>query len=225
MRQLLFSCRRFFVSIVMGFVLTILVAWCCAAFINCYSGQNRYSVNIQDAAFMYVNDWERIGGKKTFVMRQRQSSNTLYRSKGFSSDELLRDWSQLREPTEKFRLNIDSIESRFEDARGWPKLCLRSLEVTDPGTKTKLTQDGIRIGFLPTQSHGTTKEPCVLPLKPIWNGFFDNWLFFSTIVYGLAILYSMIRHFHRRLSQCCVQCGHRLLEGQVVCPECGEARK
>lgn len=225
MKQLFFSCRRLLVSILMGFVLTVLVSWCCAVFINCYSGKNRSLINIQDAVFLTINDWERIGGKKTFVMRQRQPSNTPYRSNGFSSDELLRDWSQLREPTDNFRLNIQSSEFRFEDARGWPRLCLRSTTVIDPGTKAKLIKDGIRIDFLPAQSHGTNKEPCVLPLKPIWNGFFVNWLFFATITYGLATFYSIIRFFHRRSNERCIQCGHQLFKGQIVCPECGAGEK
>ncbi|MCI0629155.1 MAG: hypothetical protein L0Y44_00695, partial [Phycisphaerales bacterium] len=84
---------------------------------------------------------------------------------------------------------------------------------------------GVLVGSDKVTTHDNVR---ILPLQPIWRGFFIDTALYASLWFVLLSLGSIrsicgrIRSMCRRRRHQCERCGYVLLPGQTVCSECGE---
>ncbi len=112
---------------------------------------------------------------------------------------------------------------------GWPLLCLNSEQTATYKRPAFVGPTGLRAyqhesrwaWRLPGKQVGLTSD-AVIPLEPIFPGFFINTLFYAVI---LCLLWStpfVARRLIRKRRGRCVHCGYDLRHAEHdVCPECG----
>lgn len=112
---------------------------------------------------------------------------------------------------------------------GWP---MRSLEIQWPHSQNMLvsiwlfkkpTEAALRTGLPVSTSITRSPERTHLPLMPVWPGFFVNSLLYSAIACALLCGPGMARRLRRRRRGWCISCGYDLA-GLPKCPECGRNR-
>ena len=110
------------------------------------------------------------------------------------------------------------VDSRTNDARGWP---CRSLWCEISYGKGRHTvQGGIETSLTPFLG----ALPRCLPLRPLWLGFTINTAVYAALLGVPLWLVPMLRRAWRRKQQRCPNCGYEIGPGgQSRCPECGKA--
>jgi hypothetical protein len=109
---------------------------------------------------------------------------------------------------------------------GWP---MRSLEIQWPHSQNMLvsiwlfkrpTEPALRTGLPVSTTLTRSSERTHLPLMPVWPGFVINSLVYATLA-GVAVCCpGVVRRAARRRSGRCVMCGYEVA-GLARCPECG----
>jgi hypothetical protein len=123
-------------------------------------------------------------------------------------------WCNLRASDDYRAGRVDAVWRKV-DARGWPLRCLLC-EYED-------TLAGLQIRWgVPLRPPLTRPRAFgALPMRPIVAGLAVNGLLYATACAGVAWLLGALRRILRSRRGLCVDCGHRLVTGQVRCPECG----
>jgi hypothetical protein len=214
MHNELFSPSRVFLACAIGLFLTVMVAWSCAILINYADTPPRRTTTADGSSVLDVRHWIHPGVERLRVIRGWYISEALIPNGS---------WSELAKPTEDFLSKKVPAEGRWEDARGWPLLCLRSVGVREVGTRREVIRHGIMIRHGVGQGIGTFREPSVLPVRPIWSGFQMNALLYAAASYIILTLTSICRSWRRWLRGKCVVCGYTLHDPHTICPECGTA--
>lgn len=114
------------------------------------------------------------------------------------------------------------------EARGWPaRAFLCRFEYSD-SIDAYIPLDGIHVSnhkYTFPNGPETSPPPIVLPLIPIWRGFFINTIFYTAIVLILWSSSFASRRMIRRKRGLCIKCVYDL-RGDIStgCPECGWGR-
>jgi hypothetical protein len=122
-------------------------------------------------------------------------------------------WSRASTPP-----NEGDYEKRavWEDARGWPMVCLVSY-FADFGGRAE-TPWALDLGG----TQGPMGLPRVLPLRPILIGNAVNTVSFAAGLWAIALGPGTLRRFIRRRRHLCQACGYPVGESEL-CTECGHA--
>ena len=138
-----------------------------------------------------------------------------YGSTELSSASEVPSWSRAFTPAT--RRESRAYLRRYEEARGFPFLCLLASQTQTGGESIWRTEWGLDFGV----SAKPNTPRWVFPVKPIWAGLILNTCFYS----GIAIVLSSgVRRVHAAVRVRrgeCRACGHPLA-GSLRCPECGE---
>ena len=120
-------------------------------------------------------------------------------------------WSRASTPP-----NEGDYEQRavWEDARGWPLVCLLSYSA-DFGGRVKFPW-ALDVGG----TQGPMGLPRVLPLRPILMGNVVNTVSFAAGLWAIVLGPGTLRRFIRRRRHLCPACGYPVGESKL-CTECG----
>jgi hypothetical protein len=120
-------------------------------------------------------------------------------------------WSRASTPPSE-----DDYEQRavWEDARGWPLVCLLSYSA-DFGGRAKFPW-ALDVGG----TQGPMGLPRVLPLRPILIGNAVNTVCFAAVLWAIVLGPGTLRRFIRRRRNLCPACGYPIGESEI-CSECG----
>ena len=125
-------------------------------------------------------------------------------------------WSRARTPAT--RRESEAFLRRYEEARGFPFVCLVATQTQTGGESIWRTEWGIEFGA-PVRPM-TPRQ--LFPVKPIWAGFLLNTCFYSGTAFVLSLGFRRARAAVRTRRGACRSCGHPLA-GLARCPECGQA--
>lgn len=125
-------------------------------------------------------------------------------------------WSRARTPVT--RRESEAFLRRYEEARGFPFLCLLGSQIQTGGESIWRTEWGIE--FWEPVRPMTPRQ--VFPVKPIWAGFLLNTCFYSGTAFVLSLGFRRARAAVRARRGQCRACGHPLA-GLPSCPECGQS--
>ncbi len=202
-----FLARTLVVLVALGFVVNVLVAWACAAFVRLDTITPQVAEEAQATQQplgerWIVRLWARRGALA--VLSQRFVGNGSA-SKTKPSD-LLPHWTDFGSPLPEWQSKEAPYESRRADARGWPFLGLW-YETDKALSMQSSVRGGIRVSGR------------VLPLRPIWRGSFAN-----SVLFGLALFLPCspfaLRRFLRLWQYRCAKCGYPI-GVSACCTECG----
>ncbi|MHC4304038.1 MAG: hypothetical protein ACYTFF_19180 [Planctomycetota bacterium] len=104
----------------------------------------------------------------------------------------------------------------WEDARGWPMVCLVSYSA-DFGGRAE-TPWALDLGG----AQGPMGLPRVLPLRPILISFAGNSVAYAAVLWGIVLGPGTARRFIRRRRHLCPACGYPVGKSEL-CTECGRA--
>ena len=125
-------------------------------------------------------------------------------------------WSRARTPAT--RRESEAFLRRYEEARGFPFICLIASQTQTGGESIWRTEWGIEFGA-PVRPM-TPRQ--LFPVRPIWAGFLLNTCFHSGMAFALSLGFRRARAVVRARRGACRACGHPLA-GLARCPECGQA--
>jgi hypothetical protein len=104
----------------------------------------------------------------------------------------------------------------WEDARGWPLVCLVSYSADFAGKVERPWS--INLGG----TQGPVGLPRALPLRPILDRFAINAIFFGAVLWVITLGPVTVRRFVRRRRHRCPACGYPIGQSNR-CTECGAA--
>lgn len=137
----------------------------------------------------------------------------------------------------------DSLTYILEEAVGWPLPSFwrgwvqsagptLSTNSNAPHQDTLARADGPSVIFFGTLTQGPSAfaaawpdEPALMPIRPLWSGFFFNTLIYSVAWFLTIVAAVQLRTFRVRLRRscgACPVCGYSLTGNTSgICPECG----
>ena len=211
--------RRIEYAIALGIFINVAVAWYCALAIDLSTQRLRANFVQNDGRHTSIFKSSKSGAHRVWVVRQHVEDQRAWRWK--DNDEIfLPEWSFVRSQSDAFRTKEIPMEMRWENSRGWPMLSLSVYGSSETTFENSVIEFGVPIdvAFL-RERNG--RLPRLLPLKPIWEGFWINSFFFAFCVYVLMTLWFGGRALRRLYKGRCLKCGHKLVVSQATCPECG----
>ena len=120
---------------------------------------------------------------------------------------------------------------RTIDVRGWPLLSMwtgreeRNTENIPSGISSNTHQiiAGYRIQRKYMKTNSGKPEILVMPLRPLWQGFTANTIFYAALFWLLIPGPFIFRRLIRRKRGLCVKCAYDLRGAEhEACPECGQ---
>jgi hypothetical protein len=189
--------RRGVIALIVGVVVNVLVAWTCACVIDI--------AGLRSGSFGHI-----VGEETTVIVRGRV---------GLGSAEYL----FTRRPAEPFdsqyglprgmrldlrRMVVADDVLGYAEGRGWPALSMgrAAARETDTGLTLGLTRPGGR--------------DVVIPLRPLWVGFFLNTLVYALIGWFIVWTWEPVQGRLARRWRLCPAC-RRDLDDEGVCDSCG----
>ncbi len=200
------------VSILGGGLVSIVVAWACAAF------------SPSDQGELTPLAPERVAWTVAPPEGWPRRPTEAFQSEGWGVSEL---WQQYVVRAERDRLLM-----QVSLTAGWPVRCL----IASVGTDRALP-DFIHVQLfdpdVPNYDQGfplpfewrtrATRVGRGLPFQPLWAGLAADALVWGAVILTLWHTTGAIVRVRRRRSGCCASCGHWLHEPRSPCPECGAA--
>jgi hypothetical protein len=122
-------------------------------------------------------------------------------------------WSRAAVPPDEADLEKRAV---WEDARGWPMVCLVSYSA-DFGGQTEESW-ALDLG----SAQWAMGLPRVLPLRPILISFSVNTVGYALVLWTITLGPPTMRRLIRRRRHRCPACGSPIGESQL-CTECGRA--
>jgi hypothetical protein len=122
-------------------------------------------------------------------------------------------WSRAAAPPDEADSEQRAV---WEDARGWPMVCLLSYSA-DFGGRAE-TPWAIDLGG----TQGPMGLPRVLPLRPILISCAANTVYYAAVLWLMVLGPGTLRRFIRRRRGLCPACGYPIGES-TRCTECGRA--
>ena len=202
-------------SLLIGTVTTIAVAWGCALWISPSTGTSLQSFSIDNDETWSVWMVCSIGA----VTIQRAPSFSLRRA-DIQYREVFPCWSKVH-----YKPSLEERSFRgswIEDARGWPLVCVRSERQYGSGNWPSPNGAIVRVRRDLPPLGGPSPQ---LPLQPIWPGFAANTAIFSAICLCVISFPAAVRRTIRAQRGRCPRCGYDVRYNPgPVCSECGRAR-
>jgi len=245
---------RILISLVLGAITTVAVAWACAAFIDTSVVEQRVGLTDLRGPQWLFGIRSRRGAALAF-MRPRWIE--LHEEAGALLPGAAPRWSEASappNPRDRFTRYSDSNFIRHEGAGGWPLLSLVwTTDSNDVAWNGGPGDNPVDWGIeLPRDLN---RQPIyvqrrALPLRPIWPGFLIDTLFYAAIWFAIFFGFTGAKRFSRIRRGRCPRCGYDLRgqrqavsgqrsevnpphpsplpEGEGVragCPECGWGRE
>jgi hypothetical protein len=218
----------------LGGVVNVAVAWGCAYFID--GGRPLVASAVQGITAPQHPRWEVLLGRRSGSLVIRSSASGIPPPPvplptDASPDEIaawlkgglgglnprevvpVPGWSRASAPPDETDYDQRAV---WEDARGWPMLCLVSYSA-DFGGRADAPW---AIDFGATQGPMGLRR--VLPLRPIGTGFAVSTVFWATVLWSIALGPTATRRFVRRRRHRCPFCGYPIGESRL-CTECGRS--
>lgn len=203
--------RRLAISVALGAVITLLVAWRCHRF--AWMEGTRTTIENPEWPIAVPATWPPAPDEA-----ERTEDGSIA-TESFSIVLPPRS-PRLRRPPDDAYFGVGAYES------GWPfRACVRY--VAHDGYLMKTTE--AELGFIRAGVPGPfqlqwSSDPNAnrLPILPLWPGFAINTLFYGTLAFAAMAGASAIRRRRRFKRGLCVHCAYPLTGGNV-CPECGVA--
>ncbi|MCI0629391.1 MAG: hypothetical protein L0Y44_01905 [Phycisphaerales bacterium] len=216
--------KRVLVSLVLGALTTIGVAWNCVLLVEPLTGKlsGSFQFNTSDSWSCWI--FQRSGAVLVQRTPMRPSSTTKLLT-GPSGLTLwhgepipqIPSWSRVHQPPSGEELQIRG--TMIEDARGWPVVTMVSRYAV--GSKTPGAQGSTpHMPFWLLSRSGTL--PRTIPMSPIWPNFATSAVGWGGLWLVLLVAPGAVRRCRRARNGWCVACGYdlRSTPGEV-CPECG----
>jgi hypothetical protein len=218
----------------LGGVVNVAVAWGCALFID--GGRPLIASAVRGVTALEPPRWEILAGRRPGSMVIRSDASGIppppvplppdatpdeiaaWMQGGLSAFNrphvvAVPDWSRASAPPDETGFEQRAV---WEDARGWPMLCLVSYSL-DFGGRAE-TPCAIDLGG----TQGPMGLPRVLPLRPILISFAANTLGYAMVLWAIVLGPSATRRIIRRRRHLCPACGYPVGESKL-CTECGRA--
>lgn len=209
------------VSLLLGAVVNIAIAWSLAAFVGVPPPPARQIPPAQPPTWPgQVSDW---WPEPNEVHIGRWWCCTTVHAFAHS----VRRWEDLNALTKASEAMLSC--NLYIAQWGWP---MRSLEFQWPHSQNMLvsiwlfkrpTEAALRTGLPVSTSITRSPERTHLPLMPVWQGFVVNSLAYSAIIAASLLAPGAARRARRRRRGQCLACGYELA-GLAMCPECGPPR-
>jgi len=229
------------ISIVLGTLTTIGVAWCSAIWVSPFktparaATQNlgaagkpvgaatnyaRWGLNIfrMDTAEIYESLWLDPGGPVGF-----DALALLSAPPGSALASNIPDWASHLVPPDPPIAHMEE-HVRSIDSRGWPMLAMWSARDRDTHkTQWLPVQHRWAIPIWPGKRSNGNSYDRVLPLGVHWPAFLGNTGIYSAVYFLPLIVYRWIRYgkrWRRRQNNQCIMCGYPI-GASALCTECG----
>lgn len=220
-------------SLLLGAVINVAVAWGCAAFVDV----------VGDLSTTEIRTFTQVTGvgkmdRRRWDIEMYRSPGAMFieswkaRNAGSSTAVFPRDvcpkWTGLHEPTLE---RIETTQWQCIDARGWPMLalwCEYKMLPAPSGQKAEFPVSGaVEIGLKPWAIPGMAglgPPRRVLPYRPIWTGIVLNSLIYAFAIWLLVVGPRALRRMSRRRRNLCPACAYPV-GSSPVCTECGRLLK
>ncbi|MHC4217971.1 MAG: hypothetical protein ACYSU7_05890 [Planctomycetota bacterium] len=220
--------------LVVGFVLNLTVAWSCAFYMD--GGRSLIGSGVRGITASQQPRWRILMGRRAgaTVIRSDTSDippppvplptdatpdetrawlNAGGAALGPPEVVAVPGWSRAATPPHESNYEERAV---WEDARGWPMVCLLSYSA-DFGGRVKFPW-ALDLGG----TQGPMGLPRVLPLRPILSGFAINTLVYAVALWSIILGPTTLRRTIRRRRHRCPACGYPIGESDL-CSECGGA--
>ncbi len=214
--------RKLVSFVLLGAIVNIAVAWGCAAWVDPYLGEH-YQADVNERLWAvekgsgigllvvlswWQGDWDTGKGKPPRVVENH-----------------LPTWAPPIPVDSTLAKTVDT--SRTDIAAGWPYLaCVGEATVRlAPNSLTKTLS--VQVSGIKLSTFGPGAEYRLLPLKPLWPGFWLNTILYAVVTAALWLSIAegscRLHRILRRKRGLCIKCGYDLRghSGGEVCPECG----
>lgn len=140
--------------------------------------------------------------------------------------QLIPNWAHTLEPDEVFPPSSDRHEFL---ARGWPCVAMcydqtLAMKIVPKGRGIEVlwtNAQEISGGYELPSADWPSGLPRVIPLRPVWQGFIINTIFYAALIWLPLFARKRLRHYRGR----CVNCAYDLRGNHLAgCPECGWSR-
>jgi hypothetical protein len=135
--------------------------------------------------------------------------------------EVLPSWARTTRPRSSDATDV----LHFIEARGWPRLAMRSEWQTTGSGGIVFGVVEITSGYRVSTDRSIpwdVENPRVVPVDPIWPGFAINTIFYAAILWMLFALPLALRRRRRVKRGLCPACAYPIGTSEV-CTECGAA--
>jgi hypothetical protein len=220
--------------LLLGAIVTIVVAWACAVLID--GSAALVMTDLRGVTAAQPPRWNVIAGRRpgSYVIRsdtsgippppipipidtplQEMSAYLDRHDGGFGRQQVvdIPRWSRAATPPTE---GDEQHRAVWEDARGWPLVCLVSY-CHDFGGRVERPWS-IDLG----EPQAVANLPRVLPLRPILDRFAIDAVFFAVVLWAITLGPAAVRRFVRRRRHRCPACGYPVGESDR-CTECGAA--
>lgn len=222
LRLIRLTWRTAALAFLVGFLLTIAVAWGAFGITSFYSGVRGNEYFSQSTwAEAVPQEWPAAGWNEW-----RRGFGVLWSTHSAKRAATSFAAQPPKDKTHVYQLDVWRC--------GWPRPALRhshgTVEVISrfafgapsssgsPSAVTELWTDSWMRG-VPLDAVGLTNRR--LPIRPVWTGFFIDWLFWSFIFLTTVIAWRALRTRRRRRTSRCVWCAYHIDGSPTRCPECG----
>lgn len=221
--------KRWFVKIVvfllLGAVVNVAVAWACAAWVDPYLGEH-YQADMDEGVWAV----EKGSGLGLIVVLSWWWGNE-GAAKGTpprAVEKHLPTWAPPTPVDSTLAKTVDT--SRTDIAAGWPYLALAGEAIVRYAPGPARRPLSVQASGIEISAFGLGERYRLLPLKPLWPGFWLNTILYALVTVALWLCIGegsrRIHRILRRKRGLCIKCGYDL-RGDLSsgCPECGWERK
>lgn len=202
-----------------GAIMTVAVAWACAALVLVKPGAVGFSsvtrvAHLGDEKWSSVYECKALGTRRMFSMRDTDFYFDYTTTVMVDEAQLFPGWAR-----QTAAGRHDSVA--VHEARGLP-LQAMSCEIMTRGGREWRTAPSLGGIALTPSSQGFAVRSRALPLRPIWPAFAADSMFYAAILLVSVRGPGAVRRLVRNRSGRCVACGYDLRgERSHACPECG----
>lgn len=197
-----FLARTILALAVLGFAINVIVAWCCAVFVDVDGTSPVVTISTSERETWRVLFWSKAGA-------ERICSQRYYVVRGPTKPQpalVVPAWTHFDQPTSEWETRAAPFESRLADARGWPLPSLWSVTEKALSAHSSVHNGVVILDF-------------TLPFRPIWPSLLVDCAFFA-FAGGLLCAPLIIRRFRRHWQYRCLRCGYPIGQSRF-CTECG----